>query len=213
MQEVLRICRRAWRLLFAGIKCQGARGVLREREHVAHGDLVGAPFAAVAPVLGVDLVPLVVGLLAVAEAAELLVLADVQPELQHDDAVLGELRFEVVDLGVGPPPLVLARKTLEALDQHAAVPRAIVDRHAGPRAARAARNARGSDAPFPRRSASRSGSRGSRARRSRSSAGGSRRPCRRRPSLRRPTRSSGPRAAAARTARLSRPSHLSRFAS
>jgi len=52
-----------------------------EGEHVADGGLVSTPLAAVAPVLGVDFVALVFGVLAVPEAAQLLLLADVEPNL------------------------------------------------------------------------------------------------------------------------------------
>ena len=49
-------------------RCGGAVG---QGEHVADGGLVRGPLAAVAPVLGVDLVLLVVGLLPEAEAPQL----------------------------------------------------------------------------------------------------------------------------------------------
>ena len=60
--------------------------------------------------------------LAVAEAAQLLVLADVEPELEDDHPVLDELALELVQLAVGAPPLRLGRESLQALDEHAAVP-------------------------------------------------------------------------------------------
>jgi len=47
-----------------------------KRQHVTDRDLIASPFATVAPVLGVDLVPFVGGRFAFAEPAELLLLAD-----------------------------------------------------------------------------------------------------------------------------------------
>ena len=127
------ISRRAWRLLFAGDEVPGGVVRARQGEHVPDGDLIGLPLAPVAPVLGVHLVALVEGGLAVAEAAQLLLLADVEPELEDDDPVLGQLALELVELAVGPPPFRLARKSLQALDEDPAVPGAVVDRdHPGP---------------------------------------------------------------------------------
>src|SRR5208283_3514378 len=91
--------------------------------------LVGLPLAPVAPVLGVDLVALVECRLAVAEAAQLLVLADVHPELDDDHPVLDELELELVDLAVGAPPFRLRREALQALDEYPPVPGAVVYRH------------------------------------------------------------------------------------
>ena len=71
-------------------------GGVGEGEHVADRDLVAGPFAAVAPVLLVDLVLLEVGLFAGAEAGELFLAADVELELDHDLAVVGEFAFKVL---------------------------------------------------------------------------------------------------------------------
>src|SRR3954452_15908866 len=97
-------------------------------DHVVDRVLVLVPLLAVAPVLGRDLEPLELDLLALLEAAELLVLADGEPELDHDDAGAVELLLEVVDLAVGPQPLGRAGEALDPLDQDAAVPGAVEDR-------------------------------------------------------------------------------------
>ncbi len=62
--------------------------------HVIDGGLVGVPLLAVAPVLVVDLVLLEGDLLALLEAAQLFLLADVHPELHHHQPVVGELLFK-----------------------------------------------------------------------------------------------------------------------
>ena len=69
--------------------------------HVAHGLLVVGPALAVAPVLVGNLVMLEAGLFAHLEAFKLFVGADREPELQHHDAVVRELRLEFVDFVVG----------------------------------------------------------------------------------------------------------------
>src|SRR3954451_4565097 len=97
-------------------------------DHVVDGRLVLAPPLAVAPVLRRDLEPLELRPLALLEAPELLVLADGEPELDHDDAGLRELLLEVVDLAVGPQPLGRAGEALHALDQDPPVPGAVEDR-------------------------------------------------------------------------------------
>src|SRR5439155_20939386 len=96
-------------------------------DHVADGGLVGVPLLAVAPVLGGDLEALEAGLLAQLEAGKLLFFANRQVELGEDDLVLDKLILEVVDLGVGAPPVGLAAEALDALDQHAPVPGAVED--------------------------------------------------------------------------------------
>src|SRR3954447_18541412 len=96
-------------------------------DHVVDGRLVLAPPLAVAPVLRRDLEPLELRPLALLEAPELLVLADAEPELDHDDAGTVELLLEVVDLAVGPQPLGRAGEPLHPLDQDPAVPGAVED--------------------------------------------------------------------------------------
>src|SRR6266508_1730749 len=49
------------------------------------------------------------------------------PELAYNCAELDQLALELADLGVGALPLVVAREALDALDQHAPVPRAVED--------------------------------------------------------------------------------------
>ena len=95
--------------------------------HVARRLLVGLPFAAVAPVLGRDLVAFVTDLLALLEALELFLRADLEPELDQHASVAHELLLEVVDLAVGAHPVVLGAQALDALDQHAPVPGAVED--------------------------------------------------------------------------------------
>src|SRR3954453_18438851 len=97
-------------------------------DHVVDGRLVLAPLLAVAPILRRDLEPLELRPLALLEAPELLVLADGEPELDHDDAGAVELLLEVVDLAVGPQPLGRAGEALHPLDQDPAVPGAVEDR-------------------------------------------------------------------------------------
>src|SRR3954469_12613635 len=97
-------------------------------DHVVDRRLVLAPPLAVAPVLRRDLEPLQLRPLALLEAPELLVLADGEPELDHDDAGAVELLLEVVDLAVGPQPLSRAGEALHPLDQDPAVPGAVEDR-------------------------------------------------------------------------------------
>src|SRR3954463_7733872 len=76
-------------------------------DHVTHGPLVSLPLVPVAPVLVRNLEPLEPGLLALFEAPQLLILADVQPELHHHAAIADQLLFEVVDLTIGAPPASL----------------------------------------------------------------------------------------------------------
>ena len=63
------------------------------------------------------------------KAFELCFRIDVDPELENDRAVIGELFFKFVDLAVGALPVVLAAVALDALDHDAAVPAAVKDRH------------------------------------------------------------------------------------
>ena len=100
------------------------------RQHVVRRAFVQVPLLAVAEVFLGDLVKLPRLLLAVLEAPELLLAADVQPELDEDRAVVGQLFLEIVDFLVGAHPFSLAREALDALDQDSAVPAAIVDREA-----------------------------------------------------------------------------------
>src|SRR6185503_19511167 len=82
---------------------------------------------AVPPVLRADLVGPEGVLLPGAEAAQLLVPGDVQPELadHHPEGRL--VRLELVDLAVGPPPFLLGAETLHALHEDAPVVGAVED--------------------------------------------------------------------------------------
>src|SRR3989338_4263424 len=97
--------------------------------HVAHGMLVFVPFLAVAPVLFGDLETLEADLFARLETPELFILADGEPELDHHDIVAHQLRLEVVDLTVSAHPVSFRAVALDALDQHAAIPGTVENRH------------------------------------------------------------------------------------
>src|SRR5262249_43510771 len=99
----------------------------RAINQVADRALVGIPFHAVAPVFLGDLEPLEGRLFTLAEASELLILADREPELSHDQVVANELVLEIVDLGVRPHPVGFRAQVLDPFDQHTAIPRAVED--------------------------------------------------------------------------------------
>ncbi len=94
-------------MLSAGTRCLGAFLVSRSTR-ACH--FIRVPFLAVAPILGVQLVPLAGHRLAFAEAAQLLVLAEVEPEFHAGDAVARELLLEIIDFIIRAPPLVRAGK-------------------------------------------------------------------------------------------------------
>src|SRR6187200_1169522 len=102
--------------------------LVRQRQHIAHGDLVSAAFSPVPPVLGIQLVPLVGCGLTLAEAPQLLVVRHMQPVLQDDDAVVSQLLLETVQLPERAHPFILATETLQALHQHPAIPGPVKDR-------------------------------------------------------------------------------------
>ncbi len=60
---------------------------------------------------------------------ELLLLADLQPELDDDHAFQDEAALELDDLVVGPHPLLARGELLDALDEYSAVPAAVEDAH------------------------------------------------------------------------------------
>src|SRR6266550_388455 len=99
----------------------GARAI----DHVADGDFVLIPLFAIAPVFGGDLEALECRVLPRPEASQLLRLADLQPELEHNRVAGGELFLELVDLVVGAHPLVDRAIAFHPLDQHPTVPGAI----------------------------------------------------------------------------------------
>src|SRR5258706_4095899 len=94
----------------------------RPLHHVIHRALIVGPLRAVAPVFVRELPSLVSRLLARLEAAQLLVLRDVDPVVHHDDPVVDKLLLELSDLGVGAPPFPLGPDPLNPLHQDAAVP-------------------------------------------------------------------------------------------
>src|SRR5262249_22785948 len=96
--------------------------------HFVGGLLVLRPLLAVAPILVGQLPGFIGDILALLETAQLLLGAQVHPKLTDDRAELNQLALELVDLGVGAPPLILACEALDTLDQHPAVPRAVEDR-------------------------------------------------------------------------------------
>src|SRR5437879_263177 len=108
-------------------RCDFGAGAI---DHVAHRLFVRVPFLAVAPVVGGDLELLERRAFARLETPQLLGLADLQPELDDDRVAPSKLLLELIDLVVGTHPVVDAAITLDALDEHAAVPRTVEDRDA-----------------------------------------------------------------------------------
>ncbi len=108
---------------------QGPGGILGAGmdHHLVDRGLVLGPFLPVAPVLVRDLETLIGHLFAVFEAAQLFFLAHLEPELEQDGPALGQLRLELVDLGVGAAPFRVGGEPLDALHQHPAVPGTVVD--------------------------------------------------------------------------------------
>src|SRR5687768_15288861 len=96
-------------------------------EHVLDGLVVDVPLLAVAPVLVRELPGLERIRGARLEAAELLVLRDLDPELAHDRAVADQLALELVDFTIRALPLGLGAELLDALDEDASVPGAVED--------------------------------------------------------------------------------------
>ncbi|RMN28854.1 hypothetical protein ALQ62_05520 [Pseudomonas coronafaciens pv. zizaniae] len=95
--------------------------------HVTHCLAVIRPFLAVAPVVFGDLVALERDLFTLLKALQLGLLIDGQPELDDHHTRFRELFFKIVDFGVSALPVRVAAKTLDPLDQHAAIPRAVED--------------------------------------------------------------------------------------
>ena len=80
-------------------------------------DGVLVPAFAVAPVLVLQFPLLVRRDLAGFEARQLFFLADLQPEIQQNDAAVDELLFEIVDFSERPPPFVVTGEALDALEE------------------------------------------------------------------------------------------------
>ena len=66
---------------------------------------------------------------AVLEPSPLFVLADLQPELDEDHALVHEAPLEVDDLVVGPHPLFVGGEPLDPLDEQAPVPTPVEHAH------------------------------------------------------------------------------------
>ena len=98
-------------------------------EHVVDGSLVELPLFAVSPVLGGDF-PLLFGrALSGAEALQLFLLTDMNPEFHQQSAALLQIGLKVVDFPVGAPPVRLAAEALNPLDEDATVPGAVKNRN------------------------------------------------------------------------------------
>ena len=96
-------------------------------EHIVDRGLVERPLFAVPPVLGGDF-PLLFGrALSGAEALQLFVLADVDPEFDHEGAARCEVGLKVIDFPVGALPIRLTAKALNPLDENAPVPGPVKD--------------------------------------------------------------------------------------
>jgi hypothetical protein len=109
-----------------------ARLVVGALEHVLHGGLVVGPPGPVAPVLGGQLPGLERVVATALEPVQLLLLTDVQPELDEDDALGGQRAFVGDDLVVGPLPLLVSGEALHPLDEDPPVPGPVHHRHAAP---------------------------------------------------------------------------------
>ena len=72
----------------------------------------------VTPVFLGDLETLERNLLTLLEAPQLFLVADLQPELDDDRAILLQFVLEVVDLGISAQPVGLGTESLDALDQY-----------------------------------------------------------------------------------------------
>src|SRR3954451_7180704 len=86
----------------------GARLDAGPGDHLLHGLVIGAALVAVSPVLVGQFPALQRVVPAPLEALELLVGRDVDPELDQHHPLVRQAALEVVDLAVGPVPLVTA---------------------------------------------------------------------------------------------------------
>jgi hypothetical protein len=107
-------------------------GVIGPVHHLIHGRLVLSPLLAVPPVFRGQLPGLQRVALSRLEPLELFGVRQVQPELDDDHALVGQRPFEVDDLPVGAPPLLLGGEPLDSFYQNAAVPGPVQHRHASP---------------------------------------------------------------------------------
>ena len=85
-----------------------------------HSGFVEIPLIAVAPILICEFPLFERNLGAFFEALELLVRGDVKPEFKHDGAIIGELRFKLVDFAVRPLQGVLTDQAFGPFNQHPA---------------------------------------------------------------------------------------------
>jgi hypothetical protein len=99
-------------------------------EHVLERLEVEMPLRAVLPVVVGQLPALERVAFALLEALQLLVLGDVQPELDHDPALLAERALELGDGRIGALPLLAGGEPVDALHEHPPVPGAVEDGHA-----------------------------------------------------------------------------------
>ena len=91
--------------------------------------MIGFCLLAVAPVFLGNLEPLVLNLGTLLEALELLLVANLQPELDDNAASVPDVVFEVVDFSVGTQPVRLAAESLDPLDEYATKPGAVENDH------------------------------------------------------------------------------------
>ncbi len=96
-------------------------------QHVIDGGLIERPFLAVSPIF-VGEFPLLFGRsLSGAEAFQLFVLTDLNPEFDEERAAVLEIGFKFVDFPIGAFPVRLAAEALNPLHEDAAIPGAIED--------------------------------------------------------------------------------------
>src|SRR6185437_9470596 len=108
------------------------RRVIGPAEHLLHGRFVLRPLVTVAPVFRRQLPGLQRLALPCLEPPELFGRRHVQPELDYYHAFVGQRPLEINDLPVGAPPLFLGGEAFDPLDEDAAVPGPVQDRHSAP---------------------------------------------------------------------------------
>jgi hypothetical protein len=98
-------------------------------QHVLDGFAPGLVALVLLPVVAVDLPAFVGVVVHLAQAAALLPLREMEEELHHDLAVVGQPTLELVDVTVRLPPFLLAHRLVEPLAEHAVIPRAVEEGH------------------------------------------------------------------------------------
>ena len=101
-------------------------------EHVFDGFFVVGAVREVAPVLAGQLPAFEGVALAGAEATQLFLLGDVQPESDEHRALGDQAGFPLDDLWVGASPLVFGGESFDSFHQYSSVPGSIGHRHAAP---------------------------------------------------------------------------------